>query len=371
MTAYPICDPQPIVGSETPIGLPARGHLLAVPDLTGYAELRIWAESYADAQDHRIRLFNRLGLKADGTPTKAGTAVDLDSFGHIVDPVLASEKHIKRMLRNTYRRVAPPGVIAWQESTFGIGEHLLARLLGALGHPRIATPYHWEGEGSARTLVADEVFERTVRQLWTYCGHGAALRRRKGMTAEEAFALGSPLCKMLTHLLAEASIKCRVEPNLRATANGGSADPTLSPDQPIPEANASWHSAARDLSSHPSIADASAMRAAAGGDHVADRSICDSISDEDSADRHLSPYPSTLDANASCSPAGKGSFADQSIYKPTASVSAADRRYRLLYEQRRAHTATTHPEWTAGHSHNDALRIVGKQLLADLWEAAA
>lgn len=41
--------------------------------------------------------------------------------------------------------------------------------------------------------------------------------------------------------------------------------------------------------------------------------------------------------------------------------------YRPVYDQRRAHTAVTHPEWTPGHSHNDALRVVSKAILRDLW----
>lgn len=41
--------------------------------------------------------------------------------------------------------------------------------------------------------------------------------------------------------------------------------------------------------------------------------------------------------------------------------------YRPVYDQRRLHTAETHPEWTAGHSHNDALRITAKAILKDLW----
>ncbi|MGO4984474.1 hypothetical protein [Collinsella sp. Sow4_E3] len=44
--------------------------------------------------------------------------------------------------------------------------------------------------------------------------------------------------------------------------------------------------------------------------------------------------------------------------------------YRAVYDARRAHTATTRPDWTPGHSHNDALRIVSKRVLRDLWRAA-
>ena len=44
--------------------------------------------------------------------------------------------------------------------------------------------------------------------------------------------------------------------------------------------------------------------------------------------------------------------------------------YRAVYDARRAHTATSHEDWTDGHSHNDALRIVAKVILRDMWRAA-
>jgi hypothetical protein len=44
--------------------------------------------------------------------------------------------------------------------------------------------------------------------------------------------------------------------------------------------------------------------------------------------------------------------------------------FRIVYDARRAHTAITHPEWTAGHSANDAMRIVSKAILKSLWRAA-
>lgn len=45
--------------------------------------------------------------------------------------------------------------------------------------------------------------------------------------------------------------------------------------------------------------------------------------------------------------------------------------YRQVYLDRRAHTAGTHPDWTDGHSHNDALRVLSKALLRDLWRESA
>lgn len=57
-------------------------------------------------------------------------------------------------------------------------------------------------------------------------------------------------------------------------------------------------------------------------------------------------------------------------YLISTSCIKTDGEYRKVYDARREHTATTHPEWTPGHSHNDALRVVSKRILRDLWRAA-
>lgn len=44
--------------------------------------------------------------------------------------------------------------------------------------------------------------------------------------------------------------------------------------------------------------------------------------------------------------------------------------YRAVYDDRRAHTELTHPEWSDGHHHNDALRITAKAILLDMWLVA-
>lgn len=41
--------------------------------------------------------------------------------------------------------------------------------------------------------------------------------------------------------------------------------------------------------------------------------------------------------------------------------------YRIVYDRRRARTAETHPDWTKAHSHNDALRVMTKAFIRDLW----
>lgn len=49
---------------------------------------------------------------------------------------------------------------------------------------------------------------------------------------------------------------------------------------------------------------------------------------------------------------------------------APGNHFRDVYDRRRAHTAITHPDWTPGHSHQDALRVVSKEILKQLWVAA-
>lgn len=154
-----------------------------------YEYLRMVAGTYADVQKVRVAVSNR----SSGAYDKGLSEV---------------EKVIAKDLREHFRKTAPKPLIAWQKETLGIGEHLLARLIGTVGHPRIATPYHWEGEGEDRKLVADEPFERTLAQFWSYCGHGdPARKKKKGMSAVEAAALGNPRAKMVTHLMAEGCMK--------------------------------------------------------------------------------------------------------------------------------------------------------------------
>jgi hypothetical protein len=41
--------------------------------------------------------------------------------------------------------------------------------------------------------------------------------------------------------------------------------------------------------------------------------------------------------------------------------------YHAIYLARRERTAVTHPDWTKGHSHHDAKRVMVKALIKDLW----
>jgi hypothetical protein len=168
----------------------------------GWLELRIWAEMFEDAMQQRIAANNRA--------ERGG--VDPTIYAAYTDALQKAENVCALEMRRCYRRVVPESIRTWQKNTHGLGEHAIARLLGHLGHPRIATPHHWEGTGSARTLIADEPFERTISQLWQYCGHGRPERKRKGMTAAELAAQGSPALKMIVHIIAECTMKQKASP---------------------------------------------------------------------------------------------------------------------------------------------------------------
>jgi hypothetical protein len=52
-------------------------------------------------------------------------------------------------------------------------------------------------------------------------------------------------------------------------------------------------------------------------------------------------------------------------------IKAPTSPYRAVYLARRERTAVTHPDWTAGHSHEDGLRVAAKAMLRDLWRESA
>ena len=172
---------------------------------TGWLDLRMTAELFDRAQLERIAVGNLIRRPEDGGN------IDPVFFAGLLVRLEATEHEARLMMRRTYRRVVPPELRQWQKESRGVGEDLLARLLGHLGDPYIATPHYWEGFGPFRTLMVEPSRVRTISQLWQYAGHGDASRKpTKGMTAEDMFGLGKPMLKMLVHLNAEA---CMKQPN--------------------------------------------------------------------------------------------------------------------------------------------------------------
>jgi hypothetical protein len=176
-------------------------------------ELRLRAENFEDIQRARIRLQNRERAYA-GTPEDDDEAHWKDLIDAIdrevggthsaaLRALMEAEKVAQEELVSLYREIVTPAIKAWQKRTKGIGEHMLARLLGTIGDPYVAIPLDFERNPTGPS------YYRNVSTLWAYCGHGAATKRRKGMDKDDAKALGNDRAKMLTHLMAESVIKAR------------------------------------------------------------------------------------------------------------------------------------------------------------------
>jgi len=171
----------------------------------GWTELRIAADLFDRAQHERIAVANIIRRPEDGGN------IDPVFFAAHLARLEDTEHQARLMMRRTYKRIVPTELREWQKTSRGVGDDLFARLLGHLGDPYIATPHYWQGNGAARALMAEPARVRTIGQLWQYAGHGDPHRRKaKGMTADDMFALGSPIVKMLVHLNAEA---CMKQPN--------------------------------------------------------------------------------------------------------------------------------------------------------------
>lgn len=268
-----------LAGHETQLPC-APADYLDPERVTAIHELRLFARAYWDAQDARKRIGQRFSAPVS----------DADMLVGIRAAAKASEDLLGKAMEKCFIR-AFPEVSSWVGDTPGVGRHLVARLLGEIGHPILATPMAWEknaeglvmesGTVPKRVLVpAGDPYMRSVGQLWAYCGVGAPERRRKGMTQEETLALGKASAKTLVYLVATSAIKFTGAPHTQRTRSSGDGSV---------------------LAARPKIA----------------------------TTRRRSPY-------------------------------------RDIYDLRRLVTAER--EWTDGHRHADALRIVGKRFLADMYD---
>lgn len=165
-------------------------------------ELKLLAEMYQDAQDFRMSEANKV---------RSGTVEPFLLEG-VTGLYEKAEHDLGLEMVRCYRATVPESIRTWQQNAPGVGEHGLARLLGATGHPLHAEPLYWTGEGSERQLVAGQPFDRTLGQWWSYCGYGDPSRRprTKGITAQELAACGKPEAKKLTYLLSSGAVKAGI-----------------------------------------------------------------------------------------------------------------------------------------------------------------
>jgi hypothetical protein len=241
-----------------------------------YWQLRAASRNYFDSHQITTRLSNRMKALARAGHVEPVLNLQLS---------LAEDarKQIGKELTHLYRQLAPPKITAFQAATPGLGELYTAQLVGCVGDFISYTEAWWEeapGDGSQadpdshrgnassqamhdshstragsqsgsdsptgpddededellsqapgdsqrrnekRTLVTGATIRCGVRDIWSYCGHGDASRkRRKGMTQQEAFAAGSPLAKSIVHMMADFSVRLNGVPDKNGRARAKS-----------------------------------------------------------------------------------------------------------------------------------------------------
>ena len=203
-------------------------------------QLRAASRNYLDAHRTVTRLSNRIkALARDGH-----TEPLLNNQLAIAQE---SRKKIGADLTRLYEQLAPIAIIDFQKATPGLGELYMAQLIGVVGDFKTYTEAWWEentqptgdspmtsepgdedgslspGDSPTRTdkrvLVTGATLTCGVRDVWSYCGHGdARRRRRKGQTQEESFSAGSPLAKTIIHMMADFALRLNGNPDKNGKA---------------------------------------------------------------------------------------------------------------------------------------------------------
>lgn len=176
--------------------------------------LRLATANLDDLQHVRIAMKNRIA---------AAERDNIHNIGlnqAVADQLDGVEAYAKSLVEEAYRDVVSDGVIEWQESQGGVGPLQLGRLIGVIGHPRVAVPREYydnpdfdedeypSAKNPKRLLNELPPEPRSVDQLRAYCGMGdPAMRHTKGMTADQALRCGNPKAKMLTYRIV---VQCRM-----------------------------------------------------------------------------------------------------------------------------------------------------------------
>lgn len=169
---------------------------LADPTLALAADVLDDLEKVRIANNNRLSILTRTEDDEDGVLRGLGLDErhpDVANLAALVGMLEEAEKSATKNLTKILRRHP---LHPWISVQRGAGDKQVARLLAAIGDPYL----------NLQTLQP-----RSVSQLWSYCGHGDPLRKKtKGMTQEQAFALGSPVAKKRVWGIAQSMVKAGV-----------------------------------------------------------------------------------------------------------------------------------------------------------------
>lgn len=295
---------------------PPVGPSLLDPALALAADVLDDLERVRTANANRLRILTTTEADSDGEMRGFGldeSHPDVARLAAIVGMLGQIEKDaVKNLERHMRRHPLHP----WAKSMRGVGDKQIARLLAAIGDPYIRP----EIEREDGTIIP--AGPRTVSALWAYCGlHVLPASSPTRADAHTSGAAGQDQLPADHH---RADTPRRYVGGLGGDPGQEGRDTRTSTAGVAPKRargqKANWSTRAKTKAYLIATSCLKQLvKPCADGAHVDD---------------------------CSCSP------------------------YRLVYENRRRHTAGTRPDWTDGHSHNDALRVVSKAILRDLWREA-
>jgi hypothetical protein len=294
--------------------LPIRRSLLD-PALCLAADILDDIERVRIANENRLRQLTRTETDADGEERGFGLDENHPDVARLAAMVDTLKKVEHDATLNLQRKVRKHPLGAWAKGQRGVGEKQIARLLAAIGDPYINSA---KGE------------PRTVSALWAYSG---------------------------LHVLPAD----RTELGAQSGNVGGEQHGDPGPDWTDAHSHSAGVAAKRKKGQRANWSSKAKMRS-----YLIAESCVKQLS-PDCRDGHFG-----CDTQTAIAVAATTGEQDAGQTRPDThgSAACACSPYRVKYDQRRAHTAITHPEWTDGHSHNDALRVASKEILKHLWRAA-
>lgn len=312
-------------------------HTLLDPALRLAADILDDLERVRIANENRLRQLTRTGEDADGEERGFGLDESHPDVARLAAMVETLGKVEHDATLNLQRKLRKHPLGPWVKAQRGIGEKQGARLLAAIGDP-----YWNSAKGTPRTVSA----------LWAYCG---------------LHVLPADQTRIDAHVDVVGRIQLpagQVHPAIQAPHAGGDQ---LGGPNPI------HHDTHR-----PGVGVAAKRRKGVRSNWSGNAKMraylvaesCMKQLDKDCRDGHTSREDQSSPAVPAQDDAGRDGQGSPGTHIIPAISACACSPYRVVYDTRRAHTAVTHPEWTDGHSHNDALRIAAKEILKDLWRAA-
>lgn len=316
-------DPAVLFSDPEKLHAHVRDHDSLVPEA-----LRLASDSLDDIETLRIAVNNRykqaIGDQKKEDKDAPDRTLNLSEDDPLVqmlkktldDLKVSNNDATKELCRQIKGTVFGP----WLEAYPGLGAKSLARLLGPLGDPYLRTVIDYAKDDTERKKPLGKHYEpRTLRQLWSYAGlatdeQGQAKRRTKGMSQAESFSLGNPVLRKRAYVISETLQKNGVNKNDELIAEEKALEEAKerarAEKKPLPKTPTGPYDLERRYSS------------TSHGKVYLDRRA------QTTERRHGAPC---VRCGPSGSPAQPGSL------------------------------------WSNGHQHADALRMVSKQILKELW----